>query len=169
MTPTISTPRMIVKPLVNATPRQVRWLNTSEIVKHSEQRHVKHTMETQMSYVTTFEGHLWGIRDIDKDVHIGNVSAAIDKNNNVADVGILIGECDYWGKGYGQEAWIAVCSWLLDREGGRLRKIEAGCMASNVAMLRILAASGFTYEGERLNHFLFGGQPVGMKLFGRFR
>lgn len=169
MIPTLTTPNLVMRRLTKATERQVRWLNTPEVVKHSENRHVSHSLKTQEIYLTCFAGPIWGIYDVVKDEHIGNISARVDKNNNIADVGILIGECDYWKKGLGKEAWETVCNWLIDREGGRFRKIEAGCMANNVAMLRILAHTNFVYEGERLNHFLFNGSPVGMKLFGRFR
>lgn len=169
MTPTLTTPRLVLRELTKATNRQVRWLNTLEVVKFSEQRHLTHSLETQAVHISMFFGFLWKIYDVKSDGHIGNISAKMDKPNNVYEVGILIGESGYWARGFGKEAWEAVCNWLLDKDAGGVRKLEAGCMANNVAMLRILAHSGFIYEGERLNHFLFNGQPVGMKLFGRFR
>lgn len=182
MTPTLSTPRLVLRELTKATGRQVRWLNTPEVVKFSEQRHRTHTLESQEIYVCGharektksfpsfgFPGYLWGIHDVASDNHIGNISATIDRPNNISEVSILIGETDYWKKGYGKEAWEAVCNWLLAKDGGGVRKLEAGCMTNNIAMVRIIIHSGFVYEGERLNHFLFDGQPVGMKLFGRFR
>jgi len=36
-------------------------------------------------------------------------------------------------------------------------------------MMKIMRRSNFSLEGERANHFLVNGSPVGMVLFGRFR
>src|SRR5262249_4384577 len=97
----------------------------------------------------------------------GNITATHDEPNNVSDVGILIGEKHLWGKGFGKEAWDAVCSWLLSRDGGAVRKLEAGCMKTNLGMLALLRHSKFVQEGERLNHFLVAGAPISAMLFGR--
>lgn len=165
----LSTERLHLRPLTKASPRQVAWLRDPEVVRFSEQRHRDHNLSTQLRYVTSFRGRLWAIYLIDKDVHIGNISAAHDYDNNVSDVGIMIGEKAYWGKGFGQEAWNCVCNWLLSRDGGDVRKLEAGCMRENAAMLKIIRKSRFTQEGERLNHFLLNGMPVSAVLFGRMR
>jgi len=171
MTPTISTARLTLRPLTKATPRQVGWLNDAEVVRYSEQRHREHTLYSQTSYINLFldKSHLWGIHLVETDEHIGNLSAMHDTPNNVSDIGIMIGETKHWGSGFGGEAWAAACGWLLDKDGGGIRKLEAGCMRPNAAMLKIIRGSGFTQEGERLNHFLLNGSPVSAVLFGRAR
>lgn len=171
MTPTLSTERLSLRPLTKVSARQVAWLNDPEVVRFSEQRHREHTMFSQMGFVNEFGdgSHLWAIHRIDTGEHIGNVSATHDAPNNVADVGILLGETRLWGQGYASEAWQAACDWLLEKEGGAMRKLEAGCMRDNAAMMKIILKSRFAVEGERANHFLLGGNPVGMVLFGRFR
>lgn len=172
MTPTISTARLSLRPLLKGTPRQVRWLRDPEVVRFSEQRHGEHSLSSQLRYVSTFAGrsHLWGIYLAENGDHIGNLSAVHDEANNVCEVGILIGEIGCWHRGIGGEAWRATCTWLLDKDCGGVRKLEAGCMRSNVAMLKMLRSSKFVEEGERLNHFLENGSnPVGMVLFGRMR
>lgn len=169
MTPTISTERLSLRHLTRATPEQVRWLNDPEVVRYSEQRHQHHTQFSQMGYINSFKGssHIWRIARVDTGAHIGNLTATHDADNNVADVGIMIGQASLWGQGYGAEAWDAACSWLLG--AGGVRKLEAGCMRSNEAMMKIIQKSGFRLEGERANHFLLGGSPVGAVLFGRFK
>jgi RimJ/RimL family protein N-acetyltransferase len=163
----ISTKRLTLRPLKKATPRQVAWLNDPNVVRFSEQRHQRHTLHSQLNYVTGFPGFIWGIHLVDSGEHIGNLGAAIDLHNQVADVGIIIGDQSCWGKGMGFEAWDAACSWLLSREGGAVRKLEAGCMKTNEAMLRIIKKSRFAQEGERVNHFIVNGAPVTAVLFGR--
>ena len=167
--PTLNAARLVLKGATKATQTEVVWLRDPEVVRYSEQRHKEHTLSTQLRYVTSFKGFLWGIYELRNHIHIGNLSAALDGENNIADVGILIGDKNYWQKGYGLEAWKTACSWLLDGDGGRIRKLEAGCMANNIGMRRILDKSGFKLEGERLNHFLFESMPVGMVYYGKFK
>jgi RimJ/RimL family protein N-acetyltransferase len=165
----LSTERLHLRPLTKASPRQVAWLRDPIVVRFSEQRHKEHNLSSQLRYVSSFVGRIWGIYLINEDIHIGNLTAAHDANNNVSDVGIMIGETAYWGKGFGQEAWNCACNWLLSRDGGGVRKLEAGCMRDNIVMLKIIRRSRFTQEGERLNHFLLDGSPVSAVLFGRMR
>lgn len=168
---TISTARLTLRPLVKTTARQLEWLRNPDVVRYSEQRHREHTLSSQLRYITSFGGssRIWAIVHAESGEHIGNLTATHDDANNVSDVGIMIGEQDYWSKGYGAEAWKAACNWLLDKDCGGVRKLEAGCMKANEAMLKIIRGSGFVQEGELLNHFLLGGSPVSAVLFGRMR
>lgn len=169
MTPTLSTERLHLRQLTKATPDQVRWLNDPEVMRYSEQRHRQHSQYSQMSYINSFKdgSHIWAIRRVDTGAHIGNITATYDPHNRVADIGILIGETQHWGQGFGAEAWGIVCNWLLN--DGKVRKLEAGCMRDNAAMMKIIVKSKFQHEGDRANHFLLGGHPVSAALFGRFK
>lgn len=171
MTPTISTAKLILRPLAKATSRNVAWLRDPAVVRYSQQQHRNHTLSTQMRFLSSFLGHshLWAIVFAETGEHIGNVTARHDAPNNVSDVGVMIGETKYWGKGLATEAWVRACAWLLDSGGGDIRKLEAGCAKSNEAMLKIIRGSGFKQEGELLNKYLFDGQPTSVVLFGRMR
>lgn len=171
MTPTISTTRLSLRPLTKVVSQNIAWLRDPKVVRFSEQRHRPHTISTQLRYVNSFVGksHLWGIHRIEDGRHIGNISSRHDEPNDVADVGVMIGETKCWAQGYAGEAWARVCGWLLEKDNGNIRKIEAGCAKNNEAMLRIIKGSGFKQEGELLNHFLFEGNPVSAMLFGRMR
>lgn len=171
MTPTISTTRLSLRAMTKPASRQLAWLRDPNVVRFSEQRHRDHTLSTQLRYISQFGGasHLWGIHHIEAGELIGSLSASSDEPNNVADVGIMIGEARFWGKGFGAEAWRVACEWLLDKDCGKFRKLEAGCMRSNEAMLKIMQGSRFVEEGERKNHFLLDGNPVSAVLFGRMR
>lgn len=168
---TISTERLVLRPLQKASPKQVAWLRDPEVVRYSEQRHRNHTLSTQLRYVLSFSGRstFWGIFRADGGDQIGNITATVDEPNNVADLGILIGEKEAWGKRYGMEAWGAVCGWLLHADGAGVRKIEAGCMHVNEPMIKIIRKSNFQLEGERKNHFILNGAPITAALFGRFK
>lgn len=171
MSPTISSSRLTLRPLSKASQRNIGWLRDPDVVRWSQQRHGEHTLSSQLRYVNSFTGnsHLWAIVLADTGEHIGNVSARHDAPSNVSNVGIMIGETKYWGKGFAGEAWKQACGWLLDKDCGGVRKLEAGCARANEAMLKIIRGSGFTQEGELLNRYLFDGAPVSAVLFGRMR
>jgi RimJ/RimL family protein N-acetyltransferase len=169
MTPTIPTARLTLRPLRKPSPRNLSWLRDPDVVQFSEQRHREHTLSTQLRYVDSFKGrsHIWAIWHINDNDYIGNVSATVDEPNGVANMGIMIGETRYWGKGLASEAWKAACEHML--HAGGVRKLEAGAMRTNLAMIKIIHGSGFKQEGELLNHFMGKGGPVSALLFGRTR
>jgi len=171
MTPTISTSRLTLRRLEKATSRNLAWLKDRDVVRYSQQRHRDHTLSSQVRYINSFVGrsHIWGIYLAESGNHIGNLSATNDEPNNVSDVGIMIGEPVFWGRGLAREAWTQACAWLLDKDCGGIRKLEAGCARTNLAMVKIIQGSGFKQEGELLNHFLIDGAPVSSLLFGRMR
>ena len=146
---------------------QVRWLNDPEIVRYSEQRHKKHNLETQKSYLGHFvsSGNKFGEVYLDVKL-IGTVTAYIDKPNSVANVGILIGEKSIWGQGYGHEAWRGFCNYLLDNGA---RKIEAGMMGINFGMIHICRKYGMQQEGRLTDHFWIKDQLVDLVMFGKTR
>ena len=90
--------------------------------------------------------------------HIGNMNAYVNQKNSVAEMGILIGEKKAWNKGYGSEAFSAVCHFFLEELG--MRKVTAGTMALNLPMLRIMERRGMKEDGRRKRHYLFNGEEV---------
>lgn len=141
------------------TDRYVRWLNDPIVVRYSEQRHLKHTHDSCVRYLQScsISSHLFYaiILMHDLNEHIGNITAYIDPYNKIADLAILIGEKNHWGKGYGLEAWKAMSDYLLT---SGIRKVTAGTMASNHGMLKIMQRSGMKIEGRRYKHFLHEGK-----------
>lgn len=164
----IETSRLLLKPykLSDIREKHVGWLNDPEVVRYSEQRHKQHTMETQHAYLSTFpaDSRIWLISVKPESAlgDIGTITAHIDANNKTANMGILIGEKDAWGLGYGTEAWRAVMKDLT----GDVEKIEAGCMALNVSMMTLCITSGMILEGIRYHHFDVGDYRTHMMMYG---
>lgn len=151
-----------------ATERYVGWLNDPTIVKYSELRHRRHTLESCLDYISQFDhdtSHLWAIVAKDHG-HIGNISVRRDLPNAIAEIGILIGERRCHGMGYGSEAWKAVCDWLFVTG---IRKVVAGTMAVNTAMLSVFKNSDMIIEGRCRGQFLLGGRPIDLVFAARFR
>lgn len=145
----------------------LRWLNNDAIMQFSEQRHYTHDEKSQYEYLCSFKDtphYMWDIHR--NNIPIGTATAYCDTINKTANVGVLIGESKYWGQGYASEAWEAVCDFLF--ENG-IRKIEAGCMASNSAMRRVLEKNEFALEATIPQHFLRQGKPEDALYYGKYR
>lgn len=162
--PVLTTRHLQVAPFCgeHITPRYVGWLNDPLVVQYSEQRHKIHSLESCRQYWRSFADtphYFWAITAIDPALgHIGNMNAYIDKMNSVADIGILIGSRDVWGRGYGLEAWVAVCNYLLNDVG--IRKVTAGTVAVNKGMIRIMEKAGMKADGRRIGQYLIDGVEV---------
>jgi ribosomal-protein-alanine N-acetyltransferase len=162
--PSIETQRLRVVPFSEQylTSRYVGWLNDPEVVRYSDQRFRRHTIESCRRYWRETEGspsHFWAIVAKDEKLgHIGNISAYVDREHLVADLAIMVGQREVWAQGYGSEAWVAACDYLL-RDGG-LRKVTAGTLAANSAMLGVMRRAGMVPDGRRVRQRLFEGNEV---------
>lgn len=167
----IETNRLILTPLafkMNANTPELfaGWLNDPEVVKFSEQRHLKHTAFTQRVYwqkTINDDGVLyWFIHEKDGPI-IGSITSRPDKINQVANLAVMIGDKSKWGRAYGLEAWAGVMAW--SREHG-IKKVEAGMMEGNWPMVRLAEDAGMLEEGFIPKHFIWQGKRVGLLLMG---
>jgi RimJ/RimL family protein N-acetyltransferase len=169
----LKTTRLQIMPFgeEHLTSRYVNWLNDTETVRYSEQRHREHNLSSCREYWLSFrDTHscFWAIvAGESPSGHIGNINAYVDITNQVADVGILIGERSVWRRGYGLEAWNAVCRYLFEVRG--MRKITAGTISVNLAMLGIMRGSGMVEDGRRVRQYLWEGQEVDIVYAALFR
>ena len=160
----ITTSRLSIEPCSSrhSVDLLVEWLNDKEVVRYSEQRHFKHTIESQTRYIQSFTNSsncFWVvIQKVPADEMIGSITAYIDPHNSVADVGILIGSREHWNLGFGTEAFKAVVNWLFLKK--RIRKVTAGTMSENTGMIKILQKIGMSEESRRRRYFLFQGREV---------
>jgi len=152
-------------PINENIPDYSRWLNDPEIVKFSELRHRSHTPESCIEYIKSFDqidNCMWAIYAIGPDMHIGNITIHIDPKNNVAQMGMLIGEKWAWGRKYGREAWGAVMTWAKTQ---KIRQVEAGCMFNNLGMRRIMVLCEMVFCTTIEGHFLLDGTIVSKTLY----
>ncbi len=173
MQETLETRRLVLSPFNQSFLSQsyVSWLNDPEVVKYSEQRHVKHNLQSCAEFVASCDGQhkmLWAIEETEHKLgHVGNIDATIDRINKVADISILLGQKDIWGKGIGLEAFTAVIEFLLHKQ--MVRKVTAGTMACNVGMRAIMKKALMKEEAIKFSHYLLDGKPVDLVYGARFR
>jgi len=79
--------------------------------------------------------------------HIGNgVYYDIDETKGEAELGIMIGNRDYWDKGYGSSAVSALVSHIFERTN--LKRIYLKTLTSNIRAQRCFSKCGFTPYGQ---------------------
>jgi RimJ/RimL family protein N-acetyltransferase len=92
---------------------------------------------------------------------MGNVSLiGIDLAHGRAELGIGIGEQDYWGRGYGTDAIRVLLRFVFRNLG--LRRITLVTDIDNERGIRCYEKAGFRREGVLRGHRLRYGQPLDM-------
>ena len=82
----------------------------------------------------------------------------------VADIGIMIGARAWWGKGLAADVLRAACVHSVDGLG--MRKLTAGAMAPNEAVIRAFKRLGFVEEGRLRRQLNVGGEFIDHVLLG---
>jgi RimJ/RimL family protein N-acetyltransferase len=108
------------------------------------------------------------LHEREEERFIGTVRASrIDRVSRTADVGILIGERAFWGRGIATDAIATLGRYLFERLG--LRKLTAGLMRVNPGMQRVFEKLGFREEGVFRKQDFFEGDYVDHIYLGCFR
>lgn len=127
----------------------LNWLNDPEVNQHLESRFVSWTPDMLSSYIANLVDNnelLFAICIMESKKHIGNIKLGpINWNHRFADIGIIIGDKDQWGKGRAAEAIKAICCYGFDEL--KLNKITAGCYGDNQGSVKAFSRVGFQQEG----------------------
>lgn len=148
----------------------VGWLNDPEIRRYLESRFAQHDHASTEAFVAAMlaspKDLMFGIRSRSLDRHVGNIKLGpIDRNHGSGEIGLMIGDRGAWGRGIASTA-IAIVSDIAFAELG-LRRVTAGCYASNIGSQRAFERAGFTIECVRPSHFLLDGKPEDFVLMAR--
>lgn len=152
--------RIYLRPLeMDDVPTCLRWINDPEVTRTL----MIYTPLNELREREWFERHYKDDREIilalalqEKDKHLGNVGLhRIDWKNRHGELGIMIGEKDEWGKGYGGEAIGLILRYGFERLN--LHRIYLRVYANNQRALRCYEQAGFRREGvQRESHFAQG-------------
>ncbi len=100
--------------------------------------------------------------------HIGNVKLDFyDSKANVAELGLLIGNKNYWGKGVGSQACKLAIEYGFNTMN--LRKIYLAVYENNPNAKKLYEKLGFTLEGTLRKHILADGNLCDKYLMGIFK
>ncbi|MDB5492030.1 MAG: acetyltransferase [Micavibrio sp.] len=160
----IATDNLVIKTLTaeNMSEDYWGWLNDTDITQYLEIRHTKYSRESLSQFVEAMflsdNDLLMGIfLKSDENKHIGNIKlGSLNRRYARADIGIMIGDRNSWGKGYASEAIKGLSAFAFGEIG--LRRLYAGMYASNKASTKAFLNSGFRQEGIMKGHYFLNGQ-----------
>ena len=112
-----------------------KWLNDIEVNKYLESRFKEYTNEDVIKYVSQMlqseNDFLLGIFLNSNNEHIGNIKVGdINHIHKFAEIGLMIGNKNYWGMGFGTESIWCVAKYSF--EVLKLNKIIAGMYETNM-------------------------------------
>jgi RimJ/RimL family protein N-acetyltransferase len=92
--------------------------------------------------------YIFAIHTLDSDTLIGNCGLHnVDKKSRFAEFGIVIGEKDYWGRGYGTDAARVILRFAFNELN--LHRVELDVYDFNPRAIRSYEKVGFVHEAIR--------------------
>jgi len=157
--------RIVLRPLreTDVSAAYLGWMNDQEVTHGLESRFHRHTAESLRDFVRAVNqsgDHVfWAIVLRVDGRHIGNLKLGpIDRNHGTAEMGLMIGEKNCWGKGLGSEAIAVATEYAFSRLD--LRKLTAGSYADNPGSVKAFLKAGWIQEAILREQFLREGRPV---------
>lgn len=156
----------------DATDDYLSWLNHPDIMQGLVSGTRPTTRRELLDYIETTVDNpnsvMFAICDRENDRHIGNIKIdSFDWISRVGEMGILIGNRDYWGKGIGQEACTLLLTYAF--ETLNLRKVELCVFSNNPGARRLYEKIGFQLEGTLREHVFRNGEYADKHYMGIFQ
>lgn len=153
---------------VNAT--YLSWLLDKEVMQGLATS--GYTLESLEKYVSERVNKpsvaFFAIWANDTGLHIGNIKLEVqDAEAAVADLGLLIGNKNYWGKGVGAEACKLAISYGFGEM--KLRKIYLAVYENNPNAKKLYEKLGFRLEGTLRKHIKVENAYYDKYLMGLFK
>jgi RimJ/RimL family protein N-acetyltransferase len=154
-------------------PSYLQWVRDYEVIKTLNKtdylRPISFEELKKYCYTLMQSPHdmFFAIHTIENSLFIGTLRISqMNWRNRVADIGIMIGNKDYWSKGIASDAIQIICYYLFNQCG--FRKLTAGFMSINPAMGKIFENLGFKKEGILREQNYFEGKYVDHIYMGCF-
>lgn len=137
------------------------WLNDEEVTKFLTSDFFpisKEKMEEYHRNVTMSSNNVMlAIVDKKSDKHIGNIKLGpINWISRIADLGVMIGDKEFWHKGYATEAIKLLLDYAFRRLN--LHKVTAGVIAGHEASIKAFEKAGFEVEGRMKSQCFLDGK-----------
>ena len=136
------------------------WLDDREVTQFMDSGVFPNAMEKMEDFyrstVLSHDNAIFAIVDKKTDKHIGNIKLGpINWISRFAPLGIMIGNKEFWGKGYGTEAIGLVVDYAFNRLN--LHKVVAGVISINHGSVKAFQKAGFETEGTFKSQFFHNG------------
>lgn len=162
--PTLSGEILELRPMSAAyvSKHYVAWLNDPKVNQYLESRFTRSTIAGVRTYVKNIlkDKDTYFFAMVARDgTHIGNIKLGpINWHHKVGGLALLIGDTQYWGKGYATEAVQLMTDFAFKRL--KLHKLTAGAYVNNVGSIKVFQKQGYFEEGIHKSHYLFDGKYI---------
>jgi len=144
--------------------KYINALNDKKLMQYSENRFKLFNRKSCLNFYKMMKKNknyffLISKNDLEKQTitSIGTMTAYVDHNNKNCDLGILVWEK---GKSFGNIAWKMAIKKIFNNSN--IKKITAGAMENNIAMIKIFKNSGMKFELRKRKNFLYKKKYVDM-------
>jgi UDP-4-amino-4,6-dideoxy-N-acetyl-beta-L-altrosamine N-acetyltransferase len=156
----------------DVTPEYLRWVNDPEVTRGMVTGTYPSTLANLHHYVKAATEDpntlLFAICDKKNGQHIGNIKLdRFDYVSGTCELGLMIGNSDYHGKGIGREVCQLVTDYAFQRLN--LRKISLTVYSNNEAAIRLYKRIGFVEEGCLKQHVYLNGHYIDKYWMSLFR
>ncbi len=149
----------------------IKWMNDWDVVKYTESKYIKHTIENTKEFVRDCRRRdnclLFGIFNNESGLHVGNIKLDhIHPIYNHADIGLIIGRKELWGTGIATEAIYLCTKYAFENLG--LHKVWAGSYENNFGSLRAFEKNGFSLAYVKKDDALFENEYINCCVVEKF-
>ena len=129
----------------------LQWLNDEEVCRHNSHAIFPNTEQKMKNYFNRLDNQqevVLAIVHTETEKHIGNISLqSINWVSRNAEFAILLGDKDYWGGGFGEEAAKLIVDYGFTRLN--LHRIYCGTLEGNEGMRKLAKKLKMKEEGMR--------------------
>jgi len=148
----------------NELPAIAKWRGDCDVSKYIRRGYktLEEVGKWYREYFTSGANYLFGVLVDEKLIGYCTIEH-IDPDNNKCELGIVIGEKDYWEKGIGGN----VIGELLRRafNGLHMHRVEAVIHGDNIASIKCFSRAGFHLDGRLRGAKYRDGRYVDLLLF----
>ena len=146
------------------------WLNDEEVTRFlTTVGHFPVTKEYLLHYIQSMaqsdQDILFAIHDVKTNEFIGTSHfGPVNWLHRTGTFGIMIGNKEFWGKGYGTEVFFHMTDYGFRRLN--LHKISVGAVSEQVTAIKYMNELGYTQEGTLREEFFYNGKYIDGLKFG---
>jgi [ribosomal protein S5]-alanine N-acetyltransferase len=149
----------------NASKSYQQWLKDDEIVKTLDGDSKKWSREDLEIFIYSHDNitkFIFGIFTQDNE-HLGNFRILFDKKNRIANMGLIIGNKNYWGTSIVNICRKTLINWIFKNN---INKIESRPMSINLPAIFNFIKQGWSAEGILREHYFKDGKSIDAISFG---
>jgi RimJ/RimL family protein N-acetyltransferase len=155
----------------DAGERYLSWMNDEEVTRGLASGAFPTTIEDLKKYIQNVTSSrnavMFAVCDKQNDLHIGNIKLDnFDWVNRTCELGLLLGDRSYWGKGIGTHVMELTLRYAFHQLN--IRKIVLAVYANNPAAIRLYEKTGFQKEGCLKAQIFYKGEYIDKYFMGIF-